>query len=607
MSRHRLGCVLLLSLTLLFQNEIVLKGKKLLSSLQVWDVSVINKISSPITASSLPQIRRTDLFQDDLWHENKPTKECWQVENICHSSHRWFYDSRSPKPGRQPPFSLHLYGKKLSHQLNYNMQSNSSTTMFLGRPGTLVVKPLSNNLSGYHSNGEMEEITSSFLQTCQYSPISNHLVLQTYFNEMLGEFYGRSLTHLYYIQTSMTKATQTSLMDNSSISSEAISWFMEQTQIYLHVRTFTQHTKLLDSHHLFTDAFRSNPLLSFTSLLDYTGCRCMKRLILCGYKAINGHQVGKIRGLFSNSSILTELEPAPKPLYSEQHDSFPHRDVRNTLLRVVVSSNPFLQKDIADFRAAAIAQLRPELTNMTRNQTHGYRVVGLTQRVGRRRWLNLRDIIRRCNKLWFDGTNKVVCVEINIEQDDVNPVRQVVIHAACDMLIGIHGAQLTEAIWMKDKSSVVELLPWIPDGARHGAWTRWTHTPTPLGVLFSECPLNHIGYRLQRTSAPYCLNETDPADLKKCFRLNLWNDRDFQVGPHLVHDMITKFAPKYNREALGAAVPTCAELQQRAGNDYVLYNVYCTSDDVNNATPSVHHFYWARNKSRTKRGADLEP
>ena len=41
--------------------------------------------------------------------------------------------------------------------------------------------------------------------------------------------------------------------------------------------------KLLDSHHLFLSPFTSNPVLPFFSLMDNTGCSCMKRLFFCGY------------------------------------------------------------------------------------------------------------------------------------------------------------------------------------------------------------------------------------------------------------------------------------------------------------------------------------
>ncbi len=69
-------------------------------------------------------------------------------------------------------------------------------------------------------------------------------------------------------------------------------------------------------------------------------------------------------------------------------------------------------------------------------------------------------------------------------------------HAACDMLIGIYGAQLTAGIWLKDDgSTAVELLPWIPP-KMFGSWMRVMNAPTPLGEIFNETELNHIGYPL---------------------------------------------------------------------------------------------------------------
>lgn len=605
-----LGCLFLISGALLLRNEVNLHGKILLTSLQAWNEPVDANfgLQQVPSSSSLPRQTNADWFHETVWNANNSTNECWQVENLCHSSHRWFYDTRSPRIGRQPPFVLDMYGSRL--KLNI---TNTSAT-FMGRPRILRVQSPSSSFENIDPREDTELITPSFLQTCTYSPIPNHLVLQSHFNEMLGEFYGRSLNQLNYLQksvlqslsqsaASLTNDWNQSTTPFASTPTEARARFLEQTQIYLHVRTFTEHSKLLDSHHLFTDAFRSNPLLSFTSLLDYTGCRCMKRLFLCGYNAKNGKQVGNVRGVFSNSSVPTELEPASKTLTLKTHDLFPLRELRQRLRDAVINNNPFLQHDIVNFRSNAISRHRPMLAHqLTRNEVNEFRIVGLTQRTGRRRWLNLDDTLRRCNTEWFGDDDKIVCVEINLENVDVNPVRQVVIHAACDMIFGIHGAQLTEAIWMRDGSVVVELLPWMPDNAKYGPWTRSTHRPTPLGVIFSESPLNHIGYRLERASAPYCLNKTDPLELKQCFRGFLWDNRDFQVNPETIKDMIGKFAPTFHRQGAEVTVPICGKLQERAGHRiYVLYNVYCSNGTVANDAPSVHHFYWPKEKDANGR------
>jgi hypothetical protein len=43
----------------------------------------------------------------------------------------------------------------------------------------------------------------------------------------------------------------------------------------------------------------------------------------------------------------------------------------------------------------------------------------------RRRWLNLQELVKQSNSNWFNVTDNVVCIESNVEKDDVHPVRQV--------------------------------------------------------------------------------------------------------------------------------------------------------------------------------------
>ena len=41
-----------------------------------------------------------------------------------------------------------------------------------------------------------------------------------------------------------------------------------------------------------------------------------------------------------------------------------------------------------------------------------------------------------------------------------------------DAIVGIHGAQLTHAVWLRPQSLIVELLPWVMDGLIVGGWTK---------------------------------------------------------------------------------------------------------------------------------------
>ena len=117
-------------------------------------------------------------------------------------------------------------------------------------------------------------------------------------------------------------------------------------------------------------------------------------------------------------------------------------------------------------------------------------------------------------------------------------------------------------------------MPWY----LFGDWVRTKTKPTPLGVIFHNTQLQHLGYPLGRKSVTLCL-DVDPDDQeaeRDCF-MNKSNgniekfrvhDRDFNVRTEIVTDFISSF--------LLARSLTCDEMQARASSqNYVLYNAYC--------------------------------
>jgi hypothetical protein len=222
--------------------------------------------------------------------------------------------------------------------------------------------------------------------------------------------------------------------------------------------------------------------------------------------------------------------------------------------------------------------------------TSDYKIIGLAQRTKRRKWKDLNKLITYCNQKY--KPLKIVCVEVNIEKEEwSNAVNHVIAHGGLDALIGIHGATLTEALLMPRAGSVVvELLPWIHPEQKWGSWTKWVHRPTPLGVLFSETNLNHIGYPLQRQHSVDTCHGRD--FIKQCYNKeqHRWDNRDFWIEPELLDDIVQKFVIQF---------PTkCEELQRTAGNDYVLYNVNCIP--MGQMHEDAKHFYrpidWIKTK-----------
>lgn len=103
--------------------------------------------------------------------------------------------------------------------------------------------------------------------------------------------------------------------------------------------------------------------------------------------------------------------------------------------------------------------------------------------------------------------------------------------------------------------------------------------PTPLGVIYYNTDLNHVGYSLGRDSVPLCL-EVDPSDeeaTKSCLMnetsgvLNSfrWADRDFNVEISVVEDFISTFLLDENK-------PICDDMNRRAEEkDLVFFNAFC--------------------------------
>ena len=108
-----------------------------------------------------------------------------------------------------------------------------------------------------------------------------------------------------------------------------------------------------------------------------------------------------------------------------------------------------------------------------------------------------------------------------------------------------------------------------------GKWVQTTHGLTPLGVIFHNTNLNHLGYSLDRDSVSMC-KDVPEENLEKCFREKenwrrfAWAKRDFTVN---VDDMLRYIGDfvLYNRDE----VRTCDDLTGALNERFVLYNVWC--------------------------------
>jgi hypothetical protein len=411
---------------------------------------------------------------------------------------------------------------------------------------------------GYPETIHVQELDDPRMRNrvCPLSPIPNHLILHSLDNQKVDEFYVRLLIGL-----SELVRTQTDNFDD----------FVEQTQLYLHMYTGNDRP-LKDSQIIFTDAFRARQIHDFKSLLHSSGCLCHKRLILCGYEEKDDVEIEGKMTIVPGEGLL---EPAGKAWGPEVYQKL-HQTIRQR----IILDNHLVQEDIQAYRAQVLS------SNNVKSPFADWKIIGLAK--GKSRWTNLEQNIKGCNKALKN--HKIVCTEMK----KYNSYRQAIAYGALDGLIGIHGEQLTQAVWMKPGSLVVELLPWMHPEVNEGKSARSVKEVTPIGAILTDTDLNHVGYPLQRQSAPYCKGLQGTAETK-CWKDHPWDGRDFEGRTDSIVDAVTMF--------FVSSTQSCAEYQKMAADNYVLYNIQCKTDGNDNV-PSPQHFFWNKDLFDVPKFAD---
>ncbi len=134
-------------------------------------------------------------------------------------------------------------------------------------------------------------------------------------------------------------------------------------------------------------------------------------------------------------------------------------------------------------------------------------------------------------------------------------------------------------------------------------------SPTPLGIIFHNTDLNHLGYSLGRDSVPLC-EDVEETKEQECFfnRKNgnkakfVWESRDFNVKPEPIVKYIENVVlqPGSNENAAW-----CEEIKARLEKKFVWYNIWCLDDgsvdggNLRQSLPSAKHFY--ENEKRNDR------
>jgi len=482
-----------------------------------------------------------------FWGKDNP--ECFHLTNICHAPNggEWFYD-RSVQYSSQ---------NITEHQptITYNQRS-----MHAGVASDARIHVNVSSTTAY--SGNMTE--------CPYSHTPHHVVSQSAHNHMMLEFYVRQVMGLHPWMRDYPPESD------------------QDIQMYIH--TSARNSRLLDGHRLFMGVLPQNGKVNnFLSLVQgKETCECYQTLAFCGYTrtASEATNIQSSNHTFDMAAAITyKGEKSPDWCHDKAKNldltCTTYDDFRQDLMARYAREDSLLQQKIRDYRrqTLSVAGLSPEEVD----DVDEWKIVGLTDRKSRRIWLNIEDSVRAC-----DGfrQQKVVCITVNVEKT-ASPEEQLLMHSSLDVFVGIHGSQLTQGIFLPRQGYILELLPWIPHWS-WGAWAARTDSPTPLGIIFHNTNLNHLGYALDRDSVPLCrhVNKTDETD---CFKAKLTRGRSFsydQRNFEVDSDVVTTFISSI----LLQNSTNCDSMKTRAAeNDFVLYNAYCSHGAENEF--STEHYY----------------
>jgi hypothetical protein len=300
---------------------------------------------------------------------------------------------------------------------------------------------------------------------------------------MIGEFYLRTMLDLY----NLISSTHTFISQ-------------DETQYYVHIAY--ENKKMLDAHKLMlsgmhplrptgNNAVHPNSSIrwakSAVDLMEpeHDGvCQCYSKLIFCGYNVTYTRQ--SLHNTSDNSTqnkfdlwpstfvdaasteikgVTSSCDPISPLLAQDPYKCQVYAKLKAYLLSNIESHYNNIEDSVAEYRRQILRE-RNLINESYNGDTREWAVVGLAQRSSRRVWLNLTQIMDVCNnnsqfRYQNDTQANVVCIEVNVE-NTTTPHEQFLLHRSLDALIGVHGAQMTQALFMRPTAHVLELLPWIP-------------------------------------------------------------------------------------------------------------------------------------------------
>ena len=201
--------------------------------------------------------------EEEFFWEADP-HNCHAVDNICYANNlkRWFYFQQEGEQRTtniyQPSFALE----------NVHIMQHVDVS-------SVTVKPTLSQLN--------------LSDRCTLSNVDNHVVLQTAYNDMIGEFYGRTLRPMSMMMKKYPP-------DPNNL------------QFYVHMMKGSG--KLYDAHDLFLGAFSNNKAMSWLDMFtknddimeNHTSCQCYRRFVMCGYTTVENNNT-KCEMAFGNLEL----------------------------------------------------------------------------------------------------------------------------------------------------------------------------------------------------------------------------------------------------------------------------------------------------------------
>ncbi len=188
--------------------------------------------------------------REEFWKRTEESS-CFNIDSVCNWKGGWFY-----KPIRGDIVTQYQPGVQYLGKLTYRYHGEREIRVDEG-----IQVSVSSNLHGLYDD-----------RACSLSSTPIHLVAQSLYNEMMCEFYLRTILGL-----------NRWMRDYPQRSSDDM-------QIYVH---FIENNDLFEGHRLFLSGLpNNNKFESFATLMprDDT-CRCYGKLVFCGYQVENASSV----------------------------------------------------------------------------------------------------------------------------------------------------------------------------------------------------------------------------------------------------------------------------------------------------------------------------